>query len=204
MKYQGPLILAGVMGVFMILVEFTPLLQNVEKHANDWLSIVAGFAMILGVLNLLYMSTMKIQHRVEGWPYAIATIIGFLVMAGLGIYDIEEGSAFSYMFNYFHVPLASTMFSLLAFFVASAAFRAFRARTFEATLLLVSAFFVMLGRVPIGELIHPLVPEITDWIMNVPNTAGQRAIMIGIALGVVSTSLRIILGIERSYMGGGD
>ena len=67
----------------------------------------------------------------------------------------------------------------------------------------------MLGRVPVGDAITGFLPEgyrlsnLADWIMNVPNKAGQRAIMIGIALGTVSTSLRLILGIERSHLGGG-
>ena len=102
------------------------------------------------------------------------------------------------------------MFALLAFFVASASYRAFRARNFEATLLLLAAFFVMIGRVPIGDAVagflhlpDAIMPStIATWIMNVINTAGQRAIMIGIALGIVSTSLRVILGIERAHLGG--
>ena len=45
------------------------------------------------------------------------------------------------------------------------------------------------------------IPNIANWIMTVPNLSGQRAIMIGIALGIISTSLKLILGIERSYLG---
>lgn len=115
-----------------------------------------------------------------------------------------ENKKFDYIYENIFEPMSSTMFSLLAFFIASAAFRAFRAKTFEAGLLLVSAFLVMLGRVPVGTAIWSRFPDIANWIMAVPNTAGQRAIMIGAALGVVSASLKILIGIERTYLGGGD
>ena len=92
------------------------------------------------------------------------------------------------------------MFSLLAFFIASASYRAFRARTLEATLLLIAGALVMIGRVPIGDLMWHQLPVIADWIMDIPQMAAKRGILIGIALGMVVTSLRIILGIERSYL----
>ena len=38
-------------------------------------------------------------------------------------------------------------------------------------------------------------------IMRVFTTAGTRAIMIGIALGLASTSIKIMLGQDRSYVG---
>jgi hypothetical protein len=98
--------------------------------------------------------------------------------------------------------LSSTMFSLLAFFIASAAFRAFRAKSFEASLLLIAAFIVMLGKIPLGEYMVPGISSLQQWIMNYLNTAGQRAILIGAAIGIVAISIKIIIGMERSYFGG--
>ena len=117
---------------------------------------------------------------------------------------INPGSPFDVVFQNIQVPIEATMFSLLAFYIASAAFRAFRARTLEATLLLAAATIVMLGRVPIGDIIHEGVPAATQWILNVPNLAAKRGIMIGVGLGMMATALKIILGIERAWMGGGD
>ncbi len=126
---------------------------------------------------------------------------------------LQTGSPFWFTYEYAFKPLTATMFSLLAFYVASAAFRAFRAKNFEAFLLLGTAFIILLGRTFAGAWLSSLVPEylpmlrienITIFIMSVINTAGNRAIMIGISLGIVSTSLKILLGVDRSYLGSGE
>ena len=62
----------------------------------------------------------------------------------------------------------------------------------------------MIGRVPIGALISSVFPDIAQWMMDVPNLAAKRGILLGVSLGAVATALRIIFGIERSYLGGGD
>jgi hypothetical protein len=125
----------------------------------------------------------------------------------------ERGMPFGWLYEYAFKPLTATMFSMLAFYVASAAFRAFRAKNFEAVLLLGTAFIILLGRTYAGVALSDLFPDwlsflrienLTLWIMKVVNTAGNRAIMIGIALGVVSTSLKVLLGIDRSYLGSGE
>jgi len=108
----------------------------------------------------------------------------------------------------------STMFALLAFFVASASFRAFRIKSKEAGLLMFSAFIVMLGNVPLGNMLSnifsyiPLIGKFLDiaaikeWIMAYPSSAAQSAILIGAMLGYISSSLKIIFGVERSHLGG--
>jgi hypothetical protein len=115
-----------------------------------------------------------------------------------------------WIYDNLYTPMQATMFALLAFYIASAAFRAFRIRTTEAGLLAVAALIVMLGRVPIGSLATSWLPTWLqlpawqEWIMEVPQNAAKRAILIGAALGVMATGLRVILGIERSYLSGED
>jgi hypothetical protein len=113
------------------------------------------------------------------------------------------GTSFDWMYQYIFNACGATMFSILAFFIASAAYRTFRAKSREATILLIAAIIIMIG-VPIGSLISEAVPGIVNWIMEVPNTAAQRGILLGICLGSIATSLRIIFGIERGYLGGGE
>jgi len=123
------------------------------------------------------------------------------------------GSPFWWIYEYMFKPLTATMFALLAFYVASAAFRAFRAKNVEAALLLGTAFVVLLGRTAAGTVLTGWLPDWLGWlrveeltvlIMTIFNTAGTRAIMIGIALGIVATSLKIILGMDRSYLGSAE
>lgn len=126
---------------------------------------------------------------------------------------LQDGSPFWWSYEYAFKPLTATMFALLAFYVASAAFRAFRAKNLEALLLLSTAFLILLGRTPMGVALTAWLPDslsllkvenLTAFVMSIINTAGNRAIMIGIALGIVSTSLKILLGVDRSYLGTGD
>lgn len=128
-----------------------------------------------------------------------------------GVYN-EPGSPFNWLYEYAFKPLTASMFAMLAFYVASAAFRAFRAKNFEAVLLLGTAFIILLGRTYLGTVLSDWLPDalsflridnLTLFIMKIVNTAGNRAIMIGIALGIVSTSLKVLLGVDRSYLGGG-
>jgi len=134
-------------------------------------------------------------------------LISILLVSGkYKLNTLEIGSSFMKIYEYVYVPLQATMFALLAFFVASASYRAFRARNKEATLLLIAGFIVMLGRVPVGEYFsidgYLSFSQMSQFIMSVPAMSVQSGIMIGVALGVISTSLRLILGIERSHLGG--
>lgn len=213
MKRQVPLVLTFLMGLWAVVAYFVPhpWVADPAQQFQRWYLIILAFTTVIGVGNLILVHGEKIQRKQRGWGYSVILIVMIVVMAGLGYWRAREGSPYDWLYQNVMSNLAAAMFSLLAFFVASAAYRAFRARNKEATLLLVAAVVVMFGRVPVGSYLYHLIPgvgtrypnflnDLTGWIMNVPNTAGQRGIMIGAALGAVSMALRMLLGIERSYL----
>lgn len=223
-KVRVPLLFAFVAGLFPIVASFLnggPI-RDASDTLETWMIIIAGFALLLGVVNVTQNSLRKIVRGDSGRTNSVLLLLSLYVMAiagvlgsfnapgfeGIGYRADGSSTPFQWITDTVYNPLQSTMFALLAFYVASAAFRAFRARNIEATLLLISAVIVMLGRIPFGEVLFSWIPggerwmpRITEWIMGVPNAAGQRGIIIGAALGAASMSLRVILGIERSYLG---
>ncbi|MBN1593107.1 MAG: hypothetical protein JW941_07680 [Candidatus Coatesbacteria bacterium] len=224
MRRQVPLIICFVAGVAMLAQSFIPPLTWFYTNALAWGRIIGCIALFIGLISLVRVHTTRLKRKSANWQFSIITLVAlfYMMAAGLltryGFFSYLHGksvagsiqdsfviyleNAFNYqdLFLNIQIPIQATMFSLLAFYIASAAFRAFKARTFEATLLLAAAMIVMLGRVPLGQMI-PWISEITNWILDVPNTAAKRGIMIGVGLGMSSTALKIMLGIERTYLG---
>lgn len=207
MKRSIPLALCLVMGISMMVQFFVPHPVSVGYYelTTKWIRIVAAFALVLGTGSLIMYHGDRIQRKRQGWPYSIATIVAFVATAVIGLgWGIRPGSILqNVIFSNILVPLNASMFAILAFYMASAAYRAFRARTKEAALLLIASFIVMLGMVPVGASIWGKLPAIAEWVLSVPNMAAKRAIVFGVALGAIATSLKVILGIERGWLGGG-
>ena len=186
----------------------------IYQNALNWTIIVGIFTLVVGIGSLIDLHYDRIRFKKESWQYSIVTLVALVAVTAIGLSspDAIQNPHGLFMLIYFNVlaPVTATMFALLAFFIASAAYRAFRARTLLASLLLSAAVIVMLGRVPVGDILTSWMPEglrfsdIARYILDFPNTAAKRAIYIGVGLGVAATSLKIILGIERTWLGGGQ
>jgi len=205
LKVRAPLMVTFVTAMVMLAVYFVPhrLSDYVQDELSQWVRVVGGLGMVLGIVSLLQTHLRKVARKQRDWLYSVVAVVAFVGMAILGIFfGITEGTAFNWVFRNVNAPLDATMFSLLAFFVASAAFRTFRARSIEAALLLTAALVVMFGRVPLGEMLYAKSPDVAEWIMSVPALGAKRGIILGVSLGGIAMSLRIMLGIERSHLGG--
>jgi hypothetical protein len=226
MKREIPLLLTALIGATIVIGFFVP--HEIASVPANFLQscaiIVVAFGYVLGGANVFRINLDAIFRRQTDWPYKIVLVVALLVMLVFGLFVDrssfqDPGTTSKWLYDHVYSTMNATMFALLAFFIASAAFRAFRIRSFEAALLAIAALIVMVGRVPIGDVIvraivdHPGLPPairalriepLQEWIMDVPQNAAKRAILIGAAMGVMATGLRVILGIERAYLGGGE
>jgi len=232
MQRQIPTFIVFISGLTMLIDYFLPRIPFVHGAREvflNWGRIAITCAMFLGILNLLFSSLKKIALQKQGWIYSLILLVSFAVTLYYSIpYKVvvhgssilthkgtDVGTAGYTIFTNVYPPLSSTMFALVAFFIASAAFRAFRAKNMEAVLLLGAAIIVMIGSIPFGDLFlhaigldgilgHYNLSWLANQIQQIPMSAAQRAINFGVAFGMVFMSIKILAGIDRSYFGGGE
>lgn len=214
MRRELPMTILFVVGVIMLVSNFftVPLggsasLKSVAQQLGNWAIVISAFAMGLAAVNLLRVHGANIVRKRGTWGHSailVTSMLGWSVIGILSYYfpaSTQLTSLNQNLYSSIIAALSAAMFALIAFYLASAAFRAFRMRSLDASVLLIAAIAVMLGRAPIGEVIWGRLPVLANWLMAVPNNAGQRAIMVGAAIGAFTTSLKVLLGIEHGYLG---
>lgn len=229
-KRTIPVLIAFACGLWFAIQYFVPTSWSDETltQASNWYKIIVGFAAVLGLYSLVHLHWTKIRRGAPGWGYSVIVYVGLIPTLVVGLAGEVEKTAqivagrpfsfadfqaydapgltyteyFTWAVNHVYTPALATMFSLLAFFIASAAYRTFRARTWQSACLLIAAVIVMLGQLPVAARVSEWIPTAADWLMMWPNMAAKRGIMLGVSLGIVATALRIIFGIERAYLGG--
>jgi len=181
-----------------------PVLAGLAKDVVNWRVIVAAFALGLGAVNLIQSHLRIVVRMQKNWDASLLLLLSLTGFSIVGILQGTQSAFYRWGWDYIYQPVYSGIASLLAFMITSASYRAFKVKDWQSLILMLSAVTVMLGQVGIGSLILKGLPGWAEWIMAVPNTAGMRGITIGGALGAVALSLRVLLGLERGYMGGGQ
>jgi len=189
-------------------IEVEPL-EAFSDTFRSWMILVATCALFLGAASLSLLHSKRIQRRSTGWQFSVLTLVSMVVilLAGLPLPEIGlgvENPVFDFLFANILTPLGATMYSIIAFFITSAAYRSFRARSTEATVVLVSGILMICYNSPLMTSLWPGFIPVGDWIFSVPNMATMRAVIIGSALGAIALAMRVLLGIERGYLRGGE
>ena len=213
MRREIPVIITIVVGFMFLLNNLVTVqigdmtLALAVRELSTWVTIVSAFAVGLASVNLMRIHARNVSRQRDRWWLSVVLVATFVLFTVVGVlartYNVTWAVQFNQkLFDHIQTPLGSAMFSIIAFYIASAAYRAFRMRSLEASILLASAILLMLGRAPIGEVIWRQFPPIANWLMDIPNNAGQRAVLIGAAIGGFATALRVLIGMERGHLGG--
>lgn len=207
MRKEIPMAITLISGlVYAIAFYFNlPIAVTLKGTMDKWFLITTAFTCLVGVVNLtrVHASRAFAVKRVN-WHRSAILMISMYGMMLVGILGGHTGPAFKFLYNNIMSPLYSSVMGLLVFYLGSASYRAFRAKNPESIILLVTGIIVMLGQAPIGAMISKYLPIGSSWLLNVPNVAGMRGIIIGSSLGAVAQAFRVLVGIERQQFGSGS
>jgi hypothetical protein len=166
------------------------------------------------MINLVIFHGRKIIQWRSSPQNSIIFLVFLAMMAPLAFFGTPEAAegtwirlGFDFLFNSVQLPMGAAVFSMITFYMISAAYRSFKIKSAEAALLMLSAIIVMVGQMPVGEWLAMPVPDtipvlqmpwLAQKLLSVFNAAAYRGVLIGMLIGGLSITLRIWLGIDNS------
>ncbi|HLF81203.1 MAG TPA: hypothetical protein VI410_05485 [Anaerolineales bacterium] len=195
-------------GLFVLLGYFVQFkaIQDLRLTFLHWAVLLAGAALIVGLVNLVSVHWRKVGLLEEGWIYSAVLILALVITLGLGLFFGPDNAVALYIFSNFQLPVETSLMALLAVSLVVAGFRLVsRRRDLYTLIFLATALFVMVGTAPwplpgLGTF-EVVVRDLRAWISQVWAAGGARGILLGVALGATATGLRVLLGTERPYGG---
>lgn len=206
MKRQLPLFVVLAVALFAMAVKFIGFGawgKTAITELDIWIQTSYIFAFLYGPIHLVQLHLSNTRKRRPQWVYSAAFLIIIAITTPMFLFMGLKHPVNKFIIDNITNQIDSAVYAMLGFYVCSAAYRSFKLKNIEATILLVAAVLLMLGQAPIGEQIIPGVTKVSQWILDVPNSAGMRGIRIGASIGAFAASIRVILGLERSWTGSG-
>lgn len=184
-----------------------PPLMKVSTKFVMILSIVNAFAIILALYSQTKRSISFIEQRVHGWQYHLWTIFLLYLSGAIGLYFGSVSPKFLFFQYAFLMPAGAVQYSILTFYMASAGMKAFRARSPQATLLIIAGILVLLGQAPLTGAFFPISGDIRLYLIESFAKGTAKMFSISMVVGAVVLGVRILLGKEEQalgYGGGGE
>jgi hypothetical protein len=206
-------LIAGVVGL-IVLVDYAGAGGAVAPVAQllvGWAAVITAVGLLLGILSVVGSHVQRVRRRSADWAYSLILILGMLAVIVAGIFFPLPGSGgvvlpaslaeipIRTVFRVVYEPLASSLLALLAFFSLSAALRALRRGSAEATVIVVVAALVLVAQLPTVAAL-PLVGTTLQWLNDYVALAGARGLLIGAAIGALVAGVRVLLGFDTPYL----
>ncbi len=179
-----------------------PVLTEVQTHLLNGAIILTGIAALVGIFNLISVHTDKVRRGEKGSVYSALLVISLVITFFLGIILRPEHDAMQVVMNGIVIPTEAALMGILTISLLYAAIRLLRRRVdMMSIIFLLTAVIILFGSatLPFGEI--PLLGTFSRWVTQVWALGGVRGILIGVALGSLTTGLRVLFGADRPYGG---
>lgn len=174
-----------------------PALRPVTTLLYNWALLLAGFALLLGVVNVLLVHLRRIYSGQPDWVMSIGLVVALLAVLIAGLLDGRgaAGPVVEWLFDSIIAPGQATLFALLAFFMAAAAYRYLRIGRVGGGWMLIGALLVFLAQMPAAVALLPteLDPLVATWFLPLL-TAVLRGALLGSALALLIIGVRFLVG----------
>lgn len=196
--------IAITVGFLVLLGYFLPAAAIFQIILLDWAVILAGAAALTGILNLGMVHFDKIRRREKDAVYSAILIMGLFATFVFGLI-LKPQNAFlqAIALNGIIIPVETTLMGLLTVTLLYAIIRLLRRRADTMSIIFViTAGLIFLGSatLPFGDV--PIIGTLVrPWISQIWALGGARGILIGVALGTLTTGLRVLFGVDRPYGG---
>jgi hypothetical protein len=202
MRRSIPILLATVIGIWMFVdfyLALPPSLAIIGSTLKGWIGTLVAGGFIVGGVSLTVQYGKVITNREPQTWYALIVLGAMIVTIISGMPGLE--SSYDWINNNIRDPLELASYAMVLFFITSAAFRSFRARSIDTTLMVVAAFFVFLLNAPASAAISPWLEIPGQWIYDVIVIGVRRATTISTYLGIFYLWLRTTVGFEKRSLG---
>ena len=191
-------------GILVLGGYFFPPLAGIQTLLLNWAIILTGVAALVGIFNLISVHADKVRRSEKGGIYSALLVISLIVTFFLGIILRPEHSAMKTVMNGIIIPTEAALMGILTISLLYAAIRLLRRRVDVMSIFfLLTAVFLLLGSatlpLPLGDI--PVIGTLARWVTQVWVLGGVRGILIGVALGALTTGLRVLFGADRPYGG---
>jgi len=177
-------------------------LNSLRVVLLNWAMILAAVALLVGIGNLFFVHWRRMIAGQEKALYSGVLIFSLILTLGLVGWFGPVHPYSLWVFNHIQVPIESSLVAILTVVLVLAGVRLLRRRSDSLSVFfIVAAVVVLLTATPFFGLDIPGLEEFHTWIIQVPALAGARGILLGVALGIIATGLRVLLGSDRPYEG---
>ena len=206
-----PILLGSVAGVLVLANLLFPqqsaAVQSSSTELLRWVTVVAAFALLVGVTNVVVQHLRRVIKQEAQWVYSIPLLVGVIIPPLIALYGyLAEGETsvtrtalFQDMIQWVYTPLSVSLLALLTFFAITATIHAIGSGNREAIVVIGVALVMLLAQLPLLATV-PYLGATINWIQNYVALAGLRGLVFGASIGAIVASVRILLGLDRPYL----